>query len=101
MFFILRNNYKRAYFYHKDESHADGTITIALAEDVTFLNKGSIALTLEHLPENSKVLIDGTKSHNIDMDVLEIINDFKNTATLKNIQLELKNIPEFKGMSGH
>ncbi len=101
MFFILRNNYKRAYFYHKDDSQGAGEITIALAEDVTFLNKGSIALTLDHLPENSKVLIDGTKSHNIDMDVLEIIHDFRNTAALKNIQLELKNIPEFNGMSGH
>jgi MFS superfamily sulfate permease-like transporter len=101
LFFILRSNYKRAYFFHKEDHHEGHKIRIQLAEDVTFLNKGSIALTLDHLPYNSKVVIDGHKSHNIDMDVLEIIHDFKKTAELKNIQLELKDIPEFKGVAGH
>ncbi len=101
IFFILRNNYKRSYFFHK-ETHKEGDkITITLAEDVTFLNKGSIMQTLTHLPENTTVVIDGSKSHNIDLDVLEIIHDFKNTAELKNINLELKNIPEFLGVAGH
>jgi MFS superfamily sulfate permease-like transporter len=101
MFFILRNNYKRAYFYHSEEHPQGEKITIRLAEDVTFLNKGSIALTLDHLPENSIVEINGTKSHNIDMDVLEMLHDFKNTAELKNIRLTLISIPEFKGVAGH
>ncbi len=103
VFFILRNNYKRAYFFHK-ETHQNGEgekITIQLAEDVTFLNKGSIAHTLDQLPHNSSVTIDGSKSHYIDVDVLEIIQDFKSTAPLKKIKLELKSIPEFNGQSGH
>jgi len=101
IFFILRNNYKSAYYFQK-EKHADGeSIVIQLAEDVTFINKGSIALTLGHLPENSSVIIDGSKSNSIDIDVLELIHNFKETAELKNIQLELKNIPEFKGVAGH
>jgi MFS superfamily sulfate permease-like transporter len=101
LFFILRNNYKRAYFFHKELHHADEKITIQLAEEVTFLNKGSIALTLSHLPDNSSLIIDGSRSHYIDIDVLEIIHDFKDTAKLKNIKLELKNIPDFKGVLAH
>ncbi|HEX8515546.1 MAG TPA: SulP family inorganic anion transporter [Bacteroidia bacterium] len=101
IFFILRVNYRRAYFFKKEEHHEGEKITIQLAEDVSFLNKGSIALTLDHLPEDSYVIIDGSRSHNIDLDVLEMIHDFKNTAELKNITLELKNIPEFKGVAGH
>ena len=101
VFFILRNNYKRSYFFHKEEHHEGEKIIIQLAEDITFLNKGSIALTLGHLPDNSSVLIDGSKSHNIDVDVLEIIHDFKSTTALKKIRLELKNIPDFNGVSGH
>jgi MFS superfamily sulfate permease-like transporter len=101
IFFILRNNYRRAYFFHKEEHHEGEKITIQLAEDVTFLNKGSIALTLDHLPNNSSVVIDGSKSHNIDADVLEMIHDFKSTAELKKIKLELKNIKDFNGVSGH
>lgn len=101
-FIILRNNYKLAYFYHKEEKDGIDKIIIQLAEDVSFLNKGSIALTLEELPEGSNVIIDGSKSRNIDMDVLEIIHDFKNnTAKLKKINMDLKNIPAFNGVSGH
>ncbi|OFY82369.1 MAG: hypothetical protein A3F72_15850 [Bacteroidetes bacterium RIFCSPLOWO2_12_FULL_35_15] len=101
LFFILRNNYKRSYFFHKESHHAGDKIIIELTEDVTFLNKGSIALTLSHLPENSWVIIDGRKSHFIDIDVLEIIHDFKDTAKLKNIKLELKSIPEFGRVFGN
>ncbi len=101
VFFILRSNYKRAYFYHKEKQGEEERIRIELAEDVTFLNKGAIALTLDQLPDNSTVLIDGTKSHHIDLDVLEIIHNFKSNVELKNIKLELKNIPDFKGTSGH
>jgi MFS superfamily sulfate permease-like transporter len=101
VFFILRNNYKRGHFSHKEEHHEGEKIRIQLAEDVTFLNKGNIALTLDQLPENSSVLIDGSKSHFIDMDVLEMLHDFKSTAKLKKIRLELKSIPEFNGVKGH
>jgi MFS superfamily sulfate permease-like transporter len=101
IFFILRNNYKRPYFFVKSQ-HQDGEIiTIELSEDVTFLNKGSITLTLYHLPENSKVIIDGRKSKNIDLDVLEIIHTFNETAHLKNIEVQLIQIPAFTGVKGH
>ena len=65
------------------------------------MNKGSIVSTLQELPGNSTVVIDGSKSHYIDLDVVEIIHDFKSSARLKKINLELKNIPEFNGVSGH
>lgn len=101
LFFILRNNYKVAYFFHKEEKDGTDTTIIRLAEEVSFLNKGSIALTLDQLRDGSHVIIDGSKSQNIDLDVLELIHDFKNTAELKKIKLELKNIPAFNGISGH
>ncbi|MDQ3046712.1 MAG: SulP family inorganic anion transporter [Bacteroidota bacterium] len=101
IFYILRNNYRRGYFFHKEDHKANEKIKIQLGEDVTFISKGSIALTFDHLPENSSVIIDGSKSMNIDLDILEMIHDFKETAKLKNIELELVNIPEFLGVAGH
>jgi MFS superfamily sulfate permease-like transporter len=101
MFFILRNNYKRAYTIRKEEKTDEEKINIELDEDVTFLNKGSIALMLTDLPENAHVVIDGTKSHTIDIDVIEMLHNFNHSSELKNIKLELKNIPEFKGVAGH
>jgi len=98
---LLKNNYKSEYYYKKKEYKPGEQIVIELDEDVSFINKGSIAFTLDDLPEDSSVLIDGSKSHTIDIDVLEILHNFKNSAELKNIKLEFKNVPEFKGVSGH
>ena len=101
VFFILRNNYQRAYLFNRVKQHEQEKITVILDEHVTFLNKGSIAAMLSGLPENTSVVIDGSKSHTIDIDVLEMLHDFKNTAELKQINLTLLNIPEFLGVSGH
>ncbi len=102
IFYILRKNYRTPYFFHKAEVQEGKKIHIRLSEEVTFLNKASIQLMLEELPADSHVLIDGTSSTNIDYDVQEIINNFKeHGATAKNINLELKGLPEFQASSGH
>jgi MFS superfamily sulfate permease-like transporter len=98
---LLKNNYKTEYYYKKHEYKEGEKIVIQLDEDVSFINKGSIAFTLDDLPENASVTIDGSKSHSIDLDVLEIIHNFKSNAESKGIKLELKNIPAFGGVSGH
>jgi MFS superfamily sulfate permease-like transporter len=89
IFFILRKNYKHAYHYVKEKGHDGDVIKIRLSEEVTFLNKASIQLSLDDLPKNSKVIIDGSNSVAIDYDVLEIIQDFKlQTAPNRNIKVE-------------
>lgn len=97
VFYILQTNYKTPYFYH-EELHPDRgghkVIRLVLSEHVSFLNKASLQLTLDHLPENSEVVIDGSKSAEIDFDALKIIKDFKIQARDKGIQLELVGIPE-------
>ncbi len=89
IFFILRDNYKTPFFFNKD-AHKDGdNVKIELSEEVTFLNKANVLLTLEHLPDNITVTIDASRSQNIDEDVLEIILEFRKAAELKNIKLNL------------
>ena len=84
---LLYGNYKNSYFFHKEKHKQGEAILIHLAEEVSFLNKASIKLTLEHLPGNSTVIIDAYDSQYIDHDVLEIIRDFKDVqAPLKNIE---------------
>jgi carbonic anhydrase len=100
--YILRRNFRTSYFYHKNEIHEGEPIRIRLSEEVTFLNKASIQLMLDELPENSVVEVDGTNSVNIDFDVLEIIHTFRlHAAPEKNIQLKLINIPDIQLSSGH
>lgn len=101
IFYILRENYKRDYTIHHDKKEDGGKVHIKLAENVSFINKGSILKKLADLPSDSTVHIDGSASHYIDLDVLEIIHNFKETAALKNIQVQLTKIPDFMGVSGH
>ena len=64
---------------------------MTLAEEVTFLNKGAIRRELDNLPRETYLTIDMSKSVNIDYDVLEIIDNFQNTANNKDIKVNLIN----------
>lgn len=102
IFYILRKNYRNSYHYHKETLNEEEVIKLRLSEEVTFLNKASIRHTLDQVPENSKVIIDGSNSANIDYDVLEAIQNFKNhTASLKNIKVETVGIREVEAAGGH
>lgn len=95
IFFILRKNYKHAYHYIKGRENNKELITLRLSEEVTFLNKASIQLSLAELPNNSKVIIDGSNSITVDYDVLEIIEEFKrHAAPDKNIEIETVGLRE-------
>lgn len=102
IFFILRKNYRHAYHYKKDKDGERELITLRLSEEVTFLNKASIQLSLDDLPKNSKVVIDGSRSVSIDHDVLEIIQDFKKMgAPMRNIDVETIAVPDVQSSSHH
>lgn len=96
IFFILKANYKTPYFYHDKERSEMGKkqITILLSEHVSFINKASLQLTLDHLPPDSLVTIDGSRSQDIDFDALNIIHDFASVASERNIQVTLKDVPQ-------
>lgn len=92
IFNVLRNNYKLPFYYHSDEVEATKKVVIKLSEEVTFLNKGSILLTLRGIPDNTDVLIDGTQAKYIDHDVKEVIQNFAASAHHRGINLEMKGI---------
>jgi carbonic anhydrase len=99
IFAILYGNMKNSYYFHKEEHHEGEIIRIHLSEEVSFLNKASIKLTLDHLPENTTVLIDASESHYIDFDVLEIIKEFNEVkAKQKNITCVLIGFREKYGI---
>lgn len=93
VFYILLNNYKTPYFV-EDKRKDQGVIHLELAEDVSFLNKASILLSLKKLPANSKVIIDASHTLHIDYDIKDIIMDYKANAAYKNIELEFIGLDE-------
>lgn len=88
IFFVLYNNYKRPYLFKDSEYKAGEPIRLELAEDVTFLHKANILKTLSQIPDNSTVIIDASRSINIDQDVIEIIEDFKASAKYRSIEVQ-------------
>jgi MFS superfamily sulfate permease-like transporter len=89
-FAILHGNLKNSYFFHKESHHDGDNINIHLSEEVSFLNKGAIRETLDHMPEKTRVTIDASNTKYIDFDVLELIKEFRDIkAPLKHISLRL------------
>ena len=94
IFYILLRNYKNSLFFRdtSKEDEEDKLIHIVLAEEVSFLNKGALINVLKNIPENKKVIIDGSNSKIIDYDVLEVIENFKINAKERNIEVGTINI---------
>lgn len=90
IFAILRGNMKRAYYFRKEEYEEGDVIHIHLAQEVSFLNKAAILITLNKLPEDSKVIINASDTVYIAHDILDSIREFKEIrAVEKNIDVTL------------
>lgn len=94
IFYILRTNLRNPYFYQITTKGDRKTITIRLAEEVSFLNKAAIQVTLTSFPKGADVIIDGSNSRFIDSDVLEIIHNYKHNAYTKGIIVQLVDIKD-------
>ncbi|MDA9161565.1 SulP family inorganic anion transporter [Crocinitomicaceae bacterium] len=78
---------------HFSMEQKKGVTKLTLSENVSFLNKAGMLETLRDLPNNSKLIIDGSSNKYIDQDVKEVIQEFKNfRAPDRNIEVELINL---------
>jgi len=89
VFIIMRNNYLNSHNIIKITAEKDIKYHVSLAEQVSFLNKGSIIHELKNIPNNVTVIIDGSHSKVIDPDVREVIANFLLSAKTRNIRVEL------------
>lgn len=94
IFYILRTNLRNPYFYQIIKNGNKNVIIIKLAEEVSFLNKAAIQITLTSLPSGTDVVIDASNSRYIDPDVLEIIHNYKHNAYTKGIVVQLLDVKE-------
>jgi MFS superfamily sulfate permease-like transporter len=78
--FILHSNLRRP-LKRVLERHASGDVLrIELANQVSFLNRASLAKTLHSVPSGGHVLLDATDTDYIDPDVRDLIADFCDTT---------------------
>lgn len=66
IYYLLKNNYKNPFYIETKPGSEKNEYLIHLAEEVSFLNKASFQEILNTIPNDSYVLIDGTRSKVVD-----------------------------------
>ncbi|WP_126248590.1 SulP family inorganic anion transporter [Chitinophaga rhizosphaerae] len=93
--FLLWGNMKSPYFFRKEKYRSGDMFVLELTQEVSFLNKANILLTLDKMPDKSTVIIDAAKTLYIDQDVLDIIREFAQIkAPQKQIKVVLRGFKE-------
>lgn len=88
IFIILRNHYKNSHETFHYEEDEQKKIHLTLAEEVSFLNKGSILREFKSIPYGAEIVIDYSRSKVIDRDVQEAIENFIVNASSKKINVQ-------------
>jgi MFS superfamily sulfate permease-like transporter len=88
LFFILKTNFQKAII----TVHSEDNYLIKFSKDVSFMHKASLRNALVKVPNETRLLIDGSKSHFIDEDILETIEDYIESAKSKQIEVEITGI---------
>jgi MFS superfamily sulfate permease-like transporter len=88
IYFILKTNFQKAVILVSSKEN----FMIRFTKDVSFLHKNALHQAFEQVPEDTRLLIDGSKAQFMDDDIKEMVVDFQETAKSKNIEVELKNI---------
>lgn len=104
LMFILQRNYLNSHFLHIEESDPEGRrhrIKMRLAEEVTFLNKGAVMKTLHEAPNGSLLTIDMSACVVMDHDIKEVIEDFRETAVLRDIEVRVTGGPDLEQRNRH
>lgn len=85
LFFVIKANFRASITLTQDKSF----YILTFNKDVAFLNKALLRKLLSHVKPNSTLTIDASKSHFIDHDIIETVDDFLVTAPDHNISVEI------------
>ncbi len=86
--FVIFNNYRSAILYIADDNHH----LIRFQKDMSFMHKYELKRILEKIPEDTQLVIDVSRTGFIDLDNVEIINEFIETAHYKNIRVQVNRL---------
>ncbi|MES2624796.1 MAG: SulP family inorganic anion transporter [Pseudomonadota bacterium] len=90
LFFILQEHLRAPCFVIEQEDEI--TTKIRLNEHLTFLHKASLSSALQEFTPGSRIVIDGSRCKRIDHDVLDVLREFKESATNRLLNIDIKGI---------
>ncbi len=86
IFFVIRTNHHEAITVVSQDSN----YLFRFTKDASFLNKNEFRRKLRALPDHSQVVVDGSRALFIDHDIREIVEDFRQLASHKSIEIETR-----------
>ncbi len=89
---ILLDHYQRPFVGFRYEEGRDGqpdTWHLELSEDVTFLHKAGLRKALSNVKNGGHVILDASRTLRLDVDVRDVIEDFRARAVEDDISLEI------------
>lgn len=95
IFFVLVQNYYSPLLFIADENN----YLLRSRKDLFFMHKYEVKRTLSGIPDGAAVLIDLSRINFIDLDNVEIINDFIAGAPHRGIRVRVKKNPDCKATS--
>ena len=81
--FIIFSNFKSAITYIADGNDH----LVRVKKDLSFIHKLELRKMLRSIPDDSRVVIDLSRTHFVDYDNAEIINDFIDNARLRGVKV--------------
>jgi len=86
--FILWSNLRKPVRVIVEKHLREEVVHIALASQVSFLNRASLARALDAIPAGGHVLLDARESDYIDPDILDLLRDFTDqTAPARGVEV--------------
>lgn len=97
---VLQRSYENSHWVdiqERDDAERVHHVQVRLGENVTFLSRGVILQQLNDIPDGSHVIIDMSRTLAIDHDVREILDDFRDSAEGRQIEVETIEVPDATG----
>ncbi|RZK99752.1 MAG: SulP family inorganic anion transporter [Rubrivivax sp.] len=91
--FLLLDSARNAYSLVPRQAEDRLDICLALAEQVSFLNKARIGRALHAVPPGATVTVDASRTKHLDEDVVSLLRDYEAKARQRGIKLILLGVP--------
>lgn len=88
-FYILKSNSQARIDIYKEMYPTGETSRLVLPQQMTFLNKGALVAELASIPKSSQLIIDARYTQYIDKEILEVLKEFKDEVSNKQIALNI------------
>lgn len=85
IFFVIKDSVHSVFLMVQEGEH----YLLRFNKDTSFLNKPQLKKALSTVPDNSEIVIDGSRPIHIDPDIIDVIEDFREAAPRRNITVQI------------